>query len=1044
MRKITVLLIGVVVFGMAYPAGKVLGQAVFGSIVGSVTDSSGAIVPGAKITITDVNKGINFEATSNDSGNYEQQHLIVGTYKVRVEAQGFQAYVQENVTVNVDASTQVNAVLQLGAVTQTVEVTAAVPILKTERTDVAQSFSERQVEDLPIYNRNFTTFQLLAPGNQRLNGWNHAASENPQGSGQILTQGQHFAGTAFELDGTDNQDPILGIIVINPNLEAITEAKITSQDYDAEFGKAIGAVITTQTKSGSNDLHGSAFDFERSNSTNARQPFLQCGAACGGVANFPSGNWNQFGGTLGAPIKKNKAFIFGDYQGTRSHIGGSANDRIPTAAERTGDLSDLLNLSAPGCPGDLSKCGNVIWDPYLTTPGDPTHSTLVLNAQGQPIPVSSPNRVPFGCGGVKITPATPTPIATCTSGTPTNIIPMSRLSPQSQNLLALFPVGASGTGSNPNFFGSGTNLLNSDNFDTRGDGYASEKMHIFGRYSFQQFTREGPGLFGTNLGGTALPGDPSQGQFAGTSNVRNQSIAGGFDYTLSPTWLTDFRFGYFRYRVQTMPGGFGTTPATTAGIPGLNLNQTTSGMPAFTVSIPGAANYYFGYSLGPAQCNCPLTEHEHQYQFVNNWTKIRGNHTFKFGADIRYAYNLRIPSDAHRAGQVNFNNDITQGGPSASGGAGLAGFLLGDVSTFQRYVSTSLDAYETQPRIFFYGQDTWRFNPKLTINVGLRWEIYRPESAASTGMGGWVDLASGEMRVAGEQGVNLQGNTSTSYSHLAPRVGLAYQLNPKTVVRAGYGRSYDIGVFGSLFGHTITQNLPVLGQQNLSPGTANTAFTLAQGPPSYDPNTVLTVNNCNASTDPAGATAGGSTTPGFPGSDPLHPNTFVATQTECTGPNNRPMLPANTYSRARPFNNRIPSVDAWNLSVQRQMTQTVALTVAYVGNKGTHTLIADNPAYQINNPSVIGYNPATPGINGPVLPSDCQNSSMLPQPCRLPYYLNYGWTSGQMCYFGNDANNKYNALQVSLEKRFNAGLSFQANYTFQHADYYANNGYYNI
>ena len=464
-------------------------------------------------------------------------------------------------------------------------------------------------------------------------------------------------------------------------------------------------------------------------------------------------------------------------------------------------------------------------------------------------------------------------------------------------------------------------------------------------------------------------------------------------------------------------------------------------MPAFTVKIPGAADYYFGYSLGPAQCNCPLTEKEHQEQFVNNWTNIHGNHTFKFGADIRFAYNLRIPSDAHRAGQLNFNNDITAGGPSASGGAGLAGFLLGDVSTFQRYVSTSLDAYETQPRFFFYGQDTWRFNPKLTINLGLRWEIYRPESAASTGMGGWVDLASGEMRVAGEQNVNLQGNTSTSYSHLAPRVGLAYQMNPKTVIRAGYGRSYDIGVFGSLFGHTITQNLPVLGQQNLSPGTYNTAFTLAQGPPSYDPNTALTVNNCNAITDPGGATAGGSlpTAPGFPGSNPLQPNTFVPTQTECTGPSNRAMLPANTYSRARPFNNRIPSVDAWNLSVQRQMTQTVALTVAYVGNKGTHTLLGDNPGYQLNNPSQVGYDPKTPGISGPVLPSDCQNATMLPQPCRLPYYLHYGWTSGQMCYFGNDANSQYNALQVSLEKRFNAGLSFQANYTFQHANYYAEN-----
>jgi Carboxypeptidase regulatory-like domain/TonB dependent receptor len=995
MRKIRVLLIAVVVLALSYPAGRTFGQAVFGSIVGSVTDSSGAIVPGAKITITDVGKGVNFETTANDSGNYEQQHLVAGTYRVRVEAQGFQAYVQEGVVVNVDASTQVNAVLQLGAVTQTVEVTAAVPLLKTERTDVATTFSERTVEDLPIYNRNFTTFQLYSPGNQRLNGWNHAASENPQGSQQILTQGQHFAGTAFELDGTDNQDPILGIIIINPNLEAITEAKITSQDYDAEFGKAVGAVVTTQTKSGSNDIHGEAFDFERSNSTTARDPFTQTGMSATNPSglNVPSGNWNQFGGTVGGPIKKNKVFFFGDYQGTRSHIGGSTDDRIFTAAERTGNLSDL------GVP---------IYDPYATS--DPAHCNLVL-VGGNPVPLAPANRTQF----------------------PNNTIPTCRQSPQAQSLLSLFPVGATNPAAplNPNYFGSGTNLLNSDAFDVRGDGYVSDKIHVFGRYSFQQFTRSGPGLFGTEDGGAAFPFDPLLGTYAGTSNVRNQSVAAGFDYTVSPTWLTDVRFGWHKYRVGTVPGGAGTTPATDAGIPGLNIpgNIYTSGMPAFYINSPGTTSFNFGYALGVNQCNCPLTENEHQEQIVNNWTKIHGNHTIKFGADIRFAWNLRVPSDSHRAGELTFNNDITAG-PGGVGGSGYAGFLLGLTSTFDRYVSTSTDAYETQPRVFFYGQDTWRISPKLTLNLGLRWEIYKPESAAGTGLGGWLDLSSGEMRVAGEQGVNLEGNTSTSYSHLAPRAGIAYQLNPKTVIRAGYGRSYDIGVFGTIFGHTITQNLPVLGEQDLTPGTYQTAFTLPQGPPSFDTNTALTVNNCNAITDPAGV-------------DQLT-HTFTPTQTECTGPNNRPMQPNNVFARSRPFDNRIPSIDAWNLSVQRQMTQTLALTVAYVGNKGTHTVIGDNPAYNVNGPSVIGYNPNTPGVlNNLVLPSDCQNPKMLPQPCRKPYYLSYGWLQ-TICYFGNDSNSKYNALQVTLEKRWTAGLSFQANYTFQHADYYANNGYWNI
>src|ERR1700687_616263 len=238
--------------------------------------------------------------------------------------------------------------------------------------------------------------------------------------------------------------------------------------------------------------------------------------------------------------------------------------------------------------------------------------------------------------------------------------------------------------------------------------------------------------------------------------------------------LTDFRFGYMRYNVAVAPGGVGTTPAKDAGIPGLNIDPLySSGMPYFQVYTAAAkakneaADLNFGYSLGANQCNCPLTEQEHQYQFVNNWTKIRGNHTLKFGADIRRAYNLRIPSDKHRAGEVTFDGNSTEG-PGGVGGSGLAAFLLGDVSLFERYVSVSTDATETQPRFFFFGQDTWRVTNKLSVNLGLRWEIYKPESVAGTGKGGWVDPATGEVRIAGTQGVNLQGNTSTDYKHFAP------------------------------------------------------------------------------------------------------------------------------------------------------------------------------------------------------------------------------------------------------------------------------------
>lgn len=943
------------------------GQAVYGGIVGTVTDPQGNAVAGAKVTVTNLTKGTTGEAVTSEVGSYSLTHLIPDNYKVHIEATGFNAYDVATTRVDVDTVTRVDAQLRVGVVTQSVEVTGEVPQLQTEKADVATVFESRTVEDLPIYNRNFTTFQLLSPGAQRLN-WGHAASENPQGSQQIETNGQHFAGTAFELDGTDNQDPILGIIVINPNLDAINETKIIHQDYDAEFGKAIGAVVTTQTKSGTNEIHGAVFDFERSNSNFARNPFTQS-------LGVPSGNWNQFGAAVGGPIKKNKLFWFGDYQGQRSHVGGSFRSRVPTAAER-GDI-------ASGKAADLSDLlpSIQIFDPCTDIV---TGFTAACN-------VPTGQRAPFAG----------------------NLIPANRLSQQAQNLLKLIPLPniTPPTILGDNFVNSGNNTLDSDGFDVRSDFVATTKMNVFGRYSYQNFKRSGPGLFGVAVGGHALPSDPSVGDFAGDSSTRNQSLALGFDYTLSPHLLTDFRFGYMRYHVHVTPGGFGTTPAKDAGIPGINLDSTTSAMPAFTIHDPGASDFQFGYSLGVNQCNCPLTESEHQYQFVNNWTDIRGKHTIKFGADVRYAYNLRIPSDSHRTGQLDFNNDVTQG-PGGAGGAGLAGFLLGEVSHFERYVSNSLDAYETQPRLFFYGQDTIHLTPKLTLNAGLRWEIYRPESAARKDGGGWVDLATGEMRVAGENGVDLRGNTTTSFKHFAPRLGIAYQANSKTVVRLGYGRSYDIGVFGSIFGHAITQNLPVLGAQQMNANTGAFVFNLSAGPPSFDPATklggTLATSNCNPITDPSGVVGG----------------VFTPDKPQCVGVNGRPLVPDGVFSRARPFNNRLPSVDQWNATVQRQVTSTLSATLAYVGNKGTHQFAGGGPAYGANEPTVVGFGAGLPRNN------------------RRPYYLKYGWTQG-IDYFGNDADNHYNSLQATVEKRFSQGLSFQGSYTFQHSLNYDSN-YYNI
>ena len=289
---------------------------------------------------------------------------------------------------------------------ETVEVTGEAPQLQTDSADVGVSYNERYVENLPVFNRNFTAFELLSPGTQQLAGWNHAATENPQGGLQIFVNGQHFSGTGFQLDGTDNQDPILGIIVINPNLDAITQATVGSQFYDAEQGKAIAGLVTAQTKSGTNELHGSGFWFRRTDANEARDPFTQSAPNSVTGRFIPSDKWNQYGGTIGGPIIKNKLFFFGDYQGTKETTGVTNVLTVPTtqvvqsctAATGFCNLSQYLGhvsgggrLTGDGWAGLLPQCeqywqwlhgGHSRYSPEQHDPGFPAFSTGGGSSEG--------------------------------------------------------------------------------------------------------------------------------------------------------------------------------------------------------------------------------------------------------------------------------------------------------------------------------------------------------------------------------------------------------------------------------------------------------------------------------------------------------------------------------------------------------------------------------------------------------------------------------------------------------------------------------------
>jgi len=906
-------------------ANPLKAQQIFGRIFGTVTDATGGAVPNAKVTISDQNKGTQFDVTTNESGNYEKGQLIPGTYSVIIEAPGFTKNKTPDVTVQVDNAARVDTTLQTGNVTETIEVTAAAPTLQADRADVSTTFSTQQLIDLPSYGRNAQAYELLMPGTSRAS-FAHASSEDPQGSAQIQVNGQHFSSTGYQLDGTENQDPILGIVVINPNIDGLNEQKISAQDYDAEFGYAGAGIQNSSTKSGTNDFHFTAFEYLRNNSpgftTFARDPFAEPTGA-------PPFKFNQFGGSLGGKIIKDKLFFFADAELIRQRQNASVQTVVPTALARQGDFSQYLAASSQ----------NTIYDP----------STGNLNGTG---------RTPF----------------------PGNRIPAGRLSQQALNLLQYFPL-PNLSPSNPllpNYAASGGVSFDANKWDTRWDYFLNEKTTLFGRYSNHQFEKSAVGAFGSLAGGPSF----NTVSFSGNSFVRNQSIAFGTTHTFSPTVVNEFRFGYMKYHVQTTPNGVGTAPARQAGIPGLNLDDYyTSGLPYFAFNDNNKNPLTnLGYALGNGsfngpQCNCPLTEEEGLYQVTDNLSKIVGNHSFKFGADIRYAKNLRVPSDQHRAGELIFETAntglVSTAGAGAQQGLSFASFMLGNVSSFQRYVSTTTNAAEHQRRWFFYGQDSWRVTPKLTVNIGLRWELVFPEQVNGAGNGAQLDLRTGLINVFGIGNVSTHGVQDMNYLNFAPRLGIAYQATPKTVVRAGYGWAYGLGTFGATFGHNVTQNPPVLTSQNLNPSTAfGSVFTLAQGPPA----------------PPA----------------PVVPNSGQF------------LLPVGITGRARPLDVRLPRVEAYNLTVERQIADKTSISVGYVGNVGRHVGrgSGDGFAQNVNSPAFV------PGVAN--------------QDVRRPYFAPYGWTQDITLYC-MCATNYYNSLQVQLKRSFSRGYSVQLSYTWQDA-----------
>jgi len=915
-------------------------QAVYGSIDGTVVDSSGSAVANAKVTITDTDRNVVFTTQTDSSGRYDERHLIAGHYQVKIEQQGFKGVVSK-VDVSVDTVATFDATLQPGTVSETINVVDEIPLLKTERTDVSTVLSTEQVNELPTYGRNFSQLLLVTPGTVQFC-WGDTSTENPQSGLAVNVNGQMFVGVNTILDGTDNRDFLYGNMLIVPNLDSVGETKVTTNSYDAEFGQISAALVTVSTKSGTDTWHGSGFFYRRSDATFARDQFAQANPDPVTGRYIPQTLWGQFGGSIGGAIIKNKMFVFGDYQGTRAHNGGSAQAEVPTQAERSGDFSRWA--PSPTTP--------IIFNPFSGCPASPTCVNGIQDDKTQRAALSYNGQL--------------------------NVIDPSLISPAATALLNYVPLPLPQLANNPigtyNYAASGDEIYHADALDARVDYFYSDKLRLFDRYTFTQFHKEAPGLFGGAAGGPQL--NPIG--YTGVGDTRPQSNSFGVSYAIKPNLLLDVRQGWYKQRINVNPlvtGAF----ATQAGAVGLNIpgDPTTNSMPHFNIQEGGGPGLDFGNGLYD-NCNCPLVERMQQFQEIGNVTWTVGKHTFKFGPDFHYNQNLRLPSDEHRSGEVYTTNLLTEG--ESGGGLGMAGFLLGGVSQFQRYISHVDNAGERQWRFFFYGQDTWHVTPKLTLNYGLRWEIYRPQRVTGKDDGGWFNLQNGEIDVAGENGVPLSGPVVTNLKNFAPRAGIAYQVDPKTVVRMGYGRSFDVGMFGTIFGHTVTQNLPVLGTQQINPlpNPWDGAFQLATGPPLLDPATVLN-------------------------SQPV-------------GPDGNHIYPDGFRAWVMPFHTHMPTVDSWNATVQRQITPTLSLQAAYVGNKGSHIFVGENNWINLNTPTEVGF-------------------GILSQQQRLPYYqspYDFQLTTGLQCMC-NPGDNHYNSLQMQLDKRFSHGLNILGNYTYSHA-----------
>ncbi len=875
-------------------AGSVWGQAVTASLVGTITDATGAVVVNAKIVITETNTGVSRTSNTNESGNYSFPNLPPGIYAVTAEQTGFKKATRGGVDVAVNSTARVDLVLQPGQITETVEVTAEAPALQTDRVDVGRKIETVQLANLPVgYNRSFQAMLNLVPGTTRAFA-PHSEFFNSQGSLTSQVNGVSRLGNNVQFEGVDNNHRTGLLTILIPPIEALQNVDVATSNYEAELGRAGGAVTNVILKSGTNNIHGAAYEFHNNQHLNARETFQP---------SKPITTYNYFGGNLGGPIIKNKTFIFGDYLRIADRRGDGYIITVPSAAFRSGDFS-----------GQSTQ----IFDPAT---GDRT----------------------TGAG------------RTAFAG---NKIPSNQISQIATKLLSFVPLPNLNNNLTNNYSGQTTRKKDQDSFDIKVDHQQSDRDRFSVRYSFQRPVVTDPGRFGIYGGGGK--------GFAATGINRTQSTAVNYTRTISPTFITEARVGLGRYSNRAENLDIGTNASEAVGIKGANLDRWSSGLSSMNVG--GYPNPLVGFSA-----SIPWNRAETNIDFVSNWTKIASNHTIKWGVDLRRLRDelLQTQDAGGPRGEFVFGNNQTsmQGAAVQAQVNGLASFLLDVPSTVQRDLAVQFPAYRAW-MLFSYLQDKWQVSQKLTIDLGLRHDFYPPATPRLKGGFSNYDPATNSLVVAGYGNNPMNLGRKTYYTGFAPRIGVSYRINPKTVVRGGYGMSW-IPFPDNKY---AWDNFPVK-QTNSYPNTQ----TYGQ------------------SVTPGGQFLSMAT--GFPALAPatIPDNGIIAAST--------PQLLAQTIASYIPLDYHEGYVQSWNFAFQRQLPKNFTIDVAYVAN---HTVRAP-----------VSYN-----LNASFL----FNSGSAGKPFFQKFNKN---TDVNYRYAGY--SNNYNSLQVKFDRRFSGGFLMTTAYTWSRA-----------